>query len=74
MILKELWKDINKPTDQIRTAWFRHGVVISASPVAIVAIIIMSIAMILCGDFNALDTIYREFKIVFNDCWKGLTT
>jgi hypothetical protein len=72
--LKEFWKDINQPTEQIRTAWFRKGIVICTSPIAITVLLICSLLMILWGDFNILDTVWKDFKIIVKDCWKGPTT
>lgn len=72
--MKEFWKDMKRPTDQMRTAWFRRIVVIGASPIALTLALIASIAMILLADFNALETMWKEWYIVFTDCWKGPTT
>lgn len=74
MTLKEFWKDINQPTDKIRTAWFRKGITILISPIIIFVVLIGSIIFILSSNFRALDEIYQDFKIIFTECWKGPTT
>jgi uncharacterized membrane protein YvbJ len=74
MSLKEFWKDINQPTDKIKTKWFRKGIVILTSPIVIVVVLIGSVIFILSGNFNSLDEMWYDFKTVFNECWKGPTT
>jgi uncharacterized membrane protein len=69
--MKEFLKDMKRPTDQMRTAWFRHGIVICAFPVAITVALVCSLAMVLYGDFGTLDQMWREFNIVLTNYWKG---